>query len=37
MAPLLGWDSAKVESEIAEYVQLVEREFAAESAIVGVA
>lgn len=37
MAPLLGWNSAKVESEIAEYVQLVEREFAAESAIVGVA
>jgi len=37
MAPLLGWDSSKVEREISAYEELVAREFAAESAIVGVA
>ena len=37
MAPLLGWDNAKVEREIGEYDDLVAREFAAEAAIVGVA
>jgi len=37
MAPLLGWDNLKMEREISEYDGLVAREFAAESAIVGVA
>lgn len=37
MAPLLGWDSAKVEREISAYGALVARELAAESAISGVA
>jgi len=37
MAPLLGWDNLKMEREISEYDRLVAREFAAESAIVGVA
>jgi len=37
MAPLLGWDSAKSDREIAEYDDLVAREFASETVIGGAA